>query len=113
MNCVFCRIAAGASPADIVYQDDMVTAFRDINPQAPIHILIIPNTHLASIADIKEEHDGLIGRLFGIANQLAIQEGVSETGYRLVVNRGDHGGQTVYHLHLHLLGGRWMKWPPG
>ena len=113
MDCIFCRIVTGEVPADIVYQDNSVTAFRDISPQAPVHILIVPNQHLVSIGDIRPEHNDLLGRMFAIANQLADQEGIAETGYRLVTNRGEQSGQSVYHLHLHLLGGRWMRWPPG
>lgn len=113
MDCIFCRIVAGKAPADIIHRDEMVIAFHDANPQAPVHILVIPNEHLESIADIRSEHDGLLSRMFSVANQLAVQEGIAQSGYRLVTNRGDHGGQSVYHLHLHLLGGRRMKWPPG
>jgi histidine triad (HIT) family protein len=113
VDCIFCRIARGEAAADIVYDDEVITAFRDINPQAPTHILIIPKQHLESIGDIRAEHEGLLGRMFSIANRLAAQEGIAQSGYRLVVNRGGHGGQSVDHLHLHLLGGRWMRWPPG
>jgi len=113
VDCIFCRIVAGKAPADIIHKDEMVTAFHDANPQAPVHILVIPNEHLESIGDIHSEHDGLLGRMFSVANQLAVQEGIAQSGYRLVTNRGDHGGQSVYHLHLHLLGGRRMRWPPG
>lgn len=113
MDCIFCRIVAHQLPADIVYQDESLTAFRDIRPQAPVHILIVPNQHLDSISDIGPEHFELLGRMFTVANQLAAQEGIAETGYRLVTNRGEQSGQSVYHLHLHLLGGRWMRWPPG
>lgn len=112
-NCIFCQIVAGEASAKIIHQDDLVTAFHDNNPQAPAHILIVPNEHLDSIRDIQPEHDSLLGRMFSVANQLAVQEGIAESGYRLVINRGDMAGQSVYHLHLHLLGGRRMKWPPG
>jgi len=113
MSCIFCRITAGEASADILYQDDLVTAFRDTNPQAPTHILIVPNEHLASIGDVRPEHDGLLVRIFTVANHLATQEGVAQSGYRLVTNRGAQAGQSVYHLHFHLLGGRRMTWPPG
>ena len=113
MDCIFCGIAAGKVPADIVYQDELVTAFRDIRPQAPTHILVIPNAHLESVSDLQSEHNGLVGHMVAIANQLAVHDGIDQTGYRLVINRGEHGGQSVFHLHVHLLGGRWMRWPPG
>ena len=113
MDCIFCKIVAHALPADIVYQDELLTAFRDIRPQAPVHILIVPNRHLVSVGDIGPEHYELLGRMFTVANQLAAQERIAETGYRLVINRGEQSGQSVHHLHLHLLGGRWMRWPPG
>jgi histidine triad (HIT) family protein len=113
MGCIFCRIIAGEAPASIIFQDDLVTAFRDANSQAPTHILIVPNEHLASIGDVRPEHAGLLGRIFTVANQLASQEGIAQSGYRLVTNRGAQAGQSVYHLHFHLLGGRRMSWPPG
>ena len=113
MACLFCQIASGAIPASVIYRDDDVTAFRDINPQAPIHVLIIPNHHVELIADFGTDEAVLLGRLIEVANQLARQEGIGETGYRLVTNRGPDAGQTVAHLHWHLLGGRKMSWPPG
>lgn len=113
MACLFCQIASGAIPASVIYRDDDVTAFRDINPQAPIHVLIIPNHHVESIADFGTDEAVLLGRLIEVANQLARQEGIAESGYRLVTNRGPDAGQTVAHLHWHLLGGRKMLWPPG
>ena len=113
MACLFCQIASGAIPASVIYRDDDVTAFRDINPQAPIHVLIIPNHHVDSIADFGTDEAVLLGRLIEVANQLARQEGIAETGYRLVTNRGPNAGQTVAHFHWHLLGGRKMSWPPG
>ncbi|HIQ05067.1 MAG TPA: histidine triad nucleotide-binding protein [Anaerolineae bacterium] len=97
----------------MVYQDEEVTAFRDIHPQAPVHILIVPNRHIAGIAQITEEDAELIGRLFLVANRLAQQNGIAQSGYRLVFNQGPQAGQSVFHLHLHLLGGRRMRWPPG
>ena len=112
-NCLFCRIASGEIPADEVYSDENVVAFRDIAPQAPTHILIIPRKHIASVNDLEPQDTELMGRLYQVAKDLASQEGVSEDGYRMVINAGADGGQTVFHIHLHLLGGRPMTWPPG
>ncbi|HIC90052.1 MAG TPA: histidine triad nucleotide-binding protein [Anaerolineae bacterium] len=112
-HCIFCRIVARERPGNIVYQDEEITAFRDIHPQAPVHILIVPNRHIAGIAQITEEDAELIGRLFLVANRLAQQNGIAQSGYRLVFNQGPQAGQSVFHLHLHLLGGRRMRWPPG
>src|SRR3990172_2034873 len=113
MNCLFCQIAAGSSPAKILYQDDLVTAFRDIHPQAPTHISIIPNQHLDGVAALTAGHAPLLAALFTTATRLATQEGLAADGYRLVLNQGRHGGQSVLHLHLHLLGGRRKSSPPG
>jgi histidine triad (HIT) family protein len=112
-RCIFCRVVSGQAKATILYQDEEVTAFRDANPQAPSHILVVPNEHLESVAAAGPEHAQLLGRLILTANQMAAQEGLAASGYRLVINRGRHGGQSVDHLHLHLLGGRPMRWPPG
>lgn len=110
--CLFCKIARGEIPATIVARDDEVTAFKDIHPQAPVHIILIPNRHVASLAD--EAGDlGLLGRLLVMARQVAAEMGLTASGYRVVTNIGDDGGQSVPHLHLHLLGGRPMAWPPG
>lgn len=106
MGCIFCQIAAGKIPSDILYRDDEVVAFRDINPQAPVHLLIIPKKHVPSLAHLAETESSLLGHMVNTANQLAKSEGISARGYRLVVNCGDEGGQIVPHLHLHLLGGR-------
>ena len=106
MDCIFCQIIAGKVPSEIIYQDGEVVAFRDINPQAPIHLLIIPKRHIPSLAHLSEAELPLIGRMVNAANQLAKREGVAEGGYRLVINCGEQGGQLVPHLHLHLLGGR-------
>ncbi len=106
MDCVFCKIAASEIPADILYQDEQVIAFRDINPQAPVHVLIIPRKHIASVVELSGAESSLVENMVSIANQLAVKEGVSESGYRLVINCGEQGGQLVPHLHLHLLGGR-------
>lgn len=112
MSCIFCRIAAGEVPAQVVHGDEQAVAFRDINPQAPVHVLVIPREHIPSLAEVGEEHAGLLGHLLLLASRVAREEGLSG-GYRLVVNSGRDGGQTVDHLHLHLLGGRGLGWPPG
>jgi len=105
-QCIFCRIVAGDVPSDIVYQDEDFLAFRDISPQAPTHVLIIPKTHITSLAQLTEEQQELAGRLIIIAKKLAEKEGIAKRGYRLVMNCGPEGGQLVPHLHLHLIGGR-------
>lgn len=112
-NCLFCKIVEGTIPGDIVYQDEDVVAFRDINPQAPVHILLVPRRHIASMADITPEDGPLLGILFSVAAKLAHKLGVDEGGYRFVTNVGPDSGQTVFHLHFHLLGGRKFGWPPG
>jgi len=106
MECVFCKIAAGDIPSDILHQDEHVVAFRDINPQAPVHVLIIPREHIAYLSELPEEQSGLAGHMVNVANRLARSEGVASSGYRVVVNCGEQGGQLVPHLHMHLLGGR-------
>ncbi len=111
-RCLFCRIAEGEIPAELVWNDDRCVAFRDIHPQAPVHLLIIPREHIASHAHAMAEHTALLGHMMSIIGDLARSQGLSR-GYRLVVNTGDDGGQTVNHLHVHLLGGRAMGWPPG
>jgi histidine triad (HIT) family protein len=105
-DCIFCKIIAGEIPSTQVYADARVTAFRDINPVAPTHILIIPNQHIPSINDLAPENEATMGYLFSIAKKIAAQEGLAESGYRLTINTGPDGGQVVYHLHLHLMGGR-------
>ncbi len=110
--CLFCQIAAGERPAAVVYRDNEVIAIRDIHPQAPTHILIIPVKHITSVDDLAPGDEGLFGRLALTAKQIAQQENLSK-GYRLVINTGTQAGQSVFHLHLHLLGGRAMHWPPG
>jgi len=112
-TCLFCRIARGEIPADIVHEDDLVLAFRDINPKAPTHLLVIPRRHVQSAADLRESDAEMLGRLFGVAAQLAREAGVADRGFRLVTNSGPGAGQSVDHLHFHLLGGRQMGWPPG
>jgi histidine triad (HIT) family protein len=111
-TCAFCRIARGEGAARIVYQDEDVTAFHDRKPQAPTHILIIPNEHIESVNQIEPANAGLLGKLFVVARRVAEQEGAT-SGYRLVVNTGSRAGQSVFHLHMHLLGGRRLTWPPG
>lgn len=114
MSTIFSKIIDKEIPADIVYESDNVLAFKDTNPQAPTHILIIPKIEISKVSDINgKEHGELLGELFDVANKLASDNGISEDGFRLVFNCGNHGGQDVYHLHMHLLGGRQMKWPPG
>ena len=106
MNCIFCKIAAGEIPGEILYQDEELIAFRDIEPLAPIHLLIIPRRHIPSLTHLSDTDAPLIGHMVIIANQLARDEGIAGSGYRLVINCGEHGGQIVTHLHMHLLGGK-------
>lgn len=112
-DCLFCGIANGKIKANLVYQDEAVLAFKDIAPKAPVHILIIPRKHIASVVDIEASDNGVIGRIFEVAGRLAREQGIAEKGFRVVVNSGADAGQTVFHLHYHLLGGRQMNWPPG
>lgn len=112
-DCVFCKIAAGEFGGPPIYQDEQITAFRDINPQAPTHILLIPNNHLASLDEASPKDQALLGQLLLTAAKIAQEEGVAGQGYRLVLNTGVGAGQTVFHIHVHLLAGRNMKWPPG
>jgi histidine triad (HIT) family protein len=113
-GCLFCKIIAGDISADIVYETDQLLAFRDINPQAPTHVLIIPRRHVATINDIAEaKAEDEIGPLYAAAAHIALEEGIANDGYRVVMNCNEAAGQTVFHLHLHLLGGRNMGWPPG
>ena len=112
-ECLFCKIVLGDVPADIVHEDDQVLALRDINPRAPIHILIIPKQHLESLASVADENRDLMGHMMLTTKKIARDEGLSQSGYRTVLNIGADGGQTVDHLHLHLLGGRALRWPPG
>ena len=112
-DCLFCKIAAGETDTDLIYEDEKVVAFSDINPQAPVHILIVPKKHISTINDISEEDSKLLGHVYQTAADLAEKNNIAESGYRIVSNCGDDGGQTVYHIHFHLLGGRVMQWPPG
>jgi histidine triad (HIT) family protein len=109
---IFTKIINREIPADIVYEDDISLAFRDINPQAPVHLLIIPKTAIATINDIAEQDREVVGHLYWVAARLAREHGFADDGYRVVMNCGEHGGQTVYHIHLHLLAGKPMGWPP-
>lgn len=112
-DCIFCKIVSGEIPATIVFKDERATAFRDINPAAPTHILIVPNKHIESVGALEQADEPLIGYLFSVARQLAEKEGIDKTGYRLITNTGSDGGQTVFHLHVHLIGGQRMKHPMG
>jgi histidine triad (HIT) family protein len=113
MDCLFCKIAQQQIPATLVYEDADIVAFRDINPQAPTHILLIPRQHFTTLNDLKPQDAALAGKLILKAQEIAASEGIAETGYRTVFNCNRDGGQSVYHIHLHLLGGRALGWPPG
>ena len=112
-DCLFCKIAAGQIPATLVYQDDRLVAFKDVNPQAPMHVLIIPRRHISSLNDLAEDDDALVGEMIRRAASLAAEHGYGDRGYRTVFNCNADAGQTVFHVHLHVLGGRALKWPPG
>lgn len=112
MGCIFCKIIEGEIPSTAVFQDDRSYAFADLNPKAPVHVLIVPREHIGSLEETTESHRELLGHLLGVAAEIARQKGLAK-GYRVVVNIGADGGQTVDHLHLHLLGGRSLSWPPG
>lgn len=111
--CIFCKIVNEEIPAAVVYSDDDVIAFRDLHPKAPLHVLIIPRRHISSVNDVEADDAAVLGRLFVAARAVAESEGVAKSGYRLVMNTGSHAGQTVDHIHLHILAGRAMSWPPG
>jgi histidine triad (HIT) family protein len=113
MDCLFCKIIEKKIPAKIIFEDDSTLAFEDINPQAPVHVLVIPKKHIATTLDISDEDNELLGRLVQTANRIARERGVADTGFRTVMNCNKDAGQTVFHIHLHLLGGRAMHWPPG
>lgn len=112
-DCIFCKIANGEIPSDIIYQDDKVIAFNDIDPQSPVHFLVIPKEHIPSIRYIDEENVSLISHVILVINKIAKEKGLEKNGYRIVNNCGEYGGQTVEHLHFHVLGGRYLLWPPG
>lgn len=113
MDCIFCKIASGEIKGNIVFQDDRVTVFRDLNPQAPTHVLIIPNQHVPGVGDMSPDQAAVMADLTRAAQVVAKQEGIDKTGFRLVLNSGRDANQTVDHLHMHLIGGRSMQWPPG
>src|SRR5512146_956751 len=113
IDCVFCRIIAGEIPTEFLHNDELVVAFRDVSPKAPTHILLMPREHVVAAADLTDAHGPMLGRLFAVAANLARQTGVAESGFRLVTNSGKGAGQSVPHLHFHLLGGRSMRWRPG
>ena len=112
-DCLFCKISAGDIPADRVFENDRIVAFRDINPQAPVHILIIPKIHISTLNDLLPEHTNLIGELIQVSKDIAKLKGIEKNGFRIGFNCNSDAGQTVYHIHLHLLGGRVFSWPPG
>jgi histidine triad (HIT) family protein len=112
-QCTFCKIVAGRSPSQMLFQDEQVSAFRDIHPVAPTHVLVVPNKHIASVNELTAEDEPVIGRMFSVARQIARQEEIDGSGYRLIVNNGPHAGQVVYHLHLHVIGGQQMRYPMG
>jgi len=112
-DCLFCRVASGEIPATLVHEDEDLIAFRDISPQAPVHILVIPREHVSSLDAARDDHADLMGRILLVARDLARSEGIAEDGYRTVLNVGADGGQTVHHFHMHMLGGRALGWPPG
>lgn len=113
MDCLFCKIAAGQIPAALVHQDDELIAFTDINPQAPLHVLIVPRRHIPTLNDLSPAEDALVGSMFRRAAALAAEHGYAERGYRTVFNCNRDAGQSVFHIHLHVLGGRGLSWPPG
>ncbi len=112
-NCLFCKILEGEIPAELIYESDTAVAFRDINPQAPIHALVIPRKHISTINDIDENDEAIVGSLYSAARQIAAAEGIADEGYRAVMNCNEGAGQSVFHIHLHVLGGRRLDWPPG
>ena len=112
-NCLFCKIVNGEIPADIVYESETALAFRDINPKAPTHVLVIPRKHISTINDIGTEDEAIVGSLYTAAREIAAEEGIAEDGFRAVMNCNEAAGQSVFHIHLHVMGGRIMSWPPG
>ena len=113
MDCIFCKIANKEIPSSIVYEDDDVIAFNDLNPEAPVHVLVIPKKHIVNLSDAKPEDQQLLGKLMLTIQKIAAEQGVAESGYRVVTNCGEQGGQTVMHMHFHLLAVRSLQWPPG
>jgi len=113
MDCIFCQIVEGKAPAKIVFEDETVVAFEDVNPQAPVHILLVPRKHLPSLKEAAMEDEPLLGHMLTVAARLARERGLDSKGYRSVINNGSWAGQSVFHLHVHVLGGRVFRWPPG
>lgn len=113
MDCLFCKIVQGTIPSTKVYEDELVYAFNDISPAAPTHVLIVPKEHISSVLEVEEKNSALIGHIFVVANKIAKELGIDNSGFRIVNNCGEDGGQTVQHIHFHLLGGRSLQWPPG
>ena len=112
-DCLFCKILAGEIPADLVYESETAVAFRDINPQAPTHVLVIPRKHISTINDIEQDDQAIVGSLYTAAREIAADAGIADEGYRAVMNCNEGAGQSVFHIHLHVLGGRAFGWPPG
>src|SRR5207302_9352366 len=113
MNCLFCRIVAGETAADVIYKDERCLAFRDTNPQSPVHVLVVPRDHLDSLDDAAQKDEAPLGHLLRVAARVANEQGLSESGYRTVINTGAGAGQSIFHVHVHVLGGRPLNWPPG
>ena len=113
LGCIFCQIAAGEKPARLLYHDDQCVAFQDINPKAPVHFLVVPRKHISSLNENYHEDEALLGHLLAVAARVAKEQNVDGTGFRTVINTNAEAGQTVFHLHLHVLGGRILRWPPG
>jgi histidine triad (HIT) family protein len=112
-DCLFCKIIKGEIETDFVYEDDRVVVFKDINPQAPVHLLLVPRKHIPTLLDLTEEDHDLVGYIYQVAARLAREQGIARDGFRIVSNCNEQGGQTVFHIHFHLLGGRYLQWPPG
>jgi len=112
-NCIFCKIVAGEIPSKKVYEDDVVVAFHDIEPQSPVHVLVVPKKHISGVTELTQEDEAIVGHAYGVISKLVKELGVDQTGYRVVVNSGKDGQQSVPHLHFHVLGGRLLAWPPG
>lgn len=112
-DCLFCRIISGQMSVPFLYESEDIVAFRDIHPQAPVHILVMPKKHIPKISSVQKKEGLLIGRIINVANSLAAEENIADSGYRLIINCGEDAGQEIFHIHLHLLGGRKMSWPPG
>lgn len=112
-DCIFCKIISGEIPSQKLHQDELATAFRDLHPVAPTHVLIVPNKHIASVNDVTPEDETTLGHLYVVAKQIAAQEGITDKGYRIIINTGPHAGQEIHHIHLHLIGGQRLRFPMG